>query len=127
MAGDIVGVTDLTGLRIGTNAVPSGAGLTVGSACTWMGYVTSSSMSTLAVLGNQTTALSVTFSGVTVGDVVLASFGTALPNSVTAVPRVTAVDAVTLVFSNASSTTQTVAGNTSYQLLAFRMSNVTRF
>lgn len=121
MAGDVIGVTDLTGLRVGSNS-PG----VIGSACTWMSF-SQSSISALNVLGNQISVSTVPFSNVTPGDIITATLTSALSNAVAlGNVYVSSPGVVSLSFSNASSTSQVIAAQT-VSLAAFRMSNATRF
>ena len=120
MAGNILGFTDFTGLRLGDSDG------TTRSVLSWMGYA-SSSLSTMAVLGNQTSTQTFGFSGVTPGDLVVCTMLSALSNAVgVANAYVSSAGVVSVAFSNASSTTQTIGVNTVY-LAGFRMSNRTNW
>lgn len=123
MAGNLIGLTDLTGLRVGNSNTPQGQNI-AGSAITWIGWA-SASVSAFSALGNQTSSATVAFSNVTPGDVVICEMRSALSNSVAlANSYVTAPGIMALIFSNASSTTLSQSAVT-VDMIAFRASNAT--
>ena len=119
MAGDLPGVTDLTGLRLGDNT-------TRGSAITWSAW-TSVLASAVSAVGVQNSSVTVPFSNVTPGDILIITTRSALSNSVDlSGSYISAPGIVALIYSNASTTTLSQSAVT-VDMAAFRMSNATRF
>lgn len=118
MAGNILGVTDFTGVRVGGGSSITGSTLSDGAPIYWVGSA-ASAFAALTVTGNLSSDRTIVVPGARAGDVVALGIPSGLSSGVAVHGFVTADNTVTVRFSAATTLNQSQTAQT-FRAAVFR-------